>query len=131
MSSSKIRPFDMFEELGPIERREMYGFIELTRPKWPRVIDEALHYAQQRGFKGVPETWMEYGDRYHRLYVVECSFPNSPPPPANARESTYVVVSDEHHGGGRPTMVPLSTIVHVIQNMTDHERWAIESRPPR
>lgn len=131
MSSSKIRPFDMFEELGPIGRQEIYGYVELTMPKWPRAIDVALYYAQQRGFMGVPETWEEFGDRYHRFYIVACTFPNSPPPPANARESLYVVVSDEHNGGGRPTLVPLSTVVHVIQNMTEDERWMIESRPPR
>lgn len=73
------------------------------------------------GFQGVPVSSKEMGDARHSLILTTCRFPDG-------TEEMYVVAHDVHDGGGTPRMLPLSTVVHLIQNVTDEERWDIECR---
>jgi hypothetical protein len=149
MSSSKsdpIVPLVPDEQVERIQReieakrsrddihRMLFAWEEPAPRRWPIEIEHALRRAQWKGFKGVPFEWTEHGDPHHRIFLVKCTFPTDPLYPnaaANRAESLYVVVHDAHAGGGEPTMVPLSTAIHVLQNMTEDERWRIEHRSPR
>jgi hypothetical protein len=99
--------------------REQLGLVSAA----PCVF-EALARARSRGFAGTIRSAVSLGDDRHKLHVVESIF-------ACGGTSTYVVAADAHEGGGRPVLLPLSAVVHVLQNMTDVERWDLESREPR
>lgn len=106
-----------------VEHAEEYdrirGRLGLTDPN---AVGRAIDASQARGFTGKPGKATRIGDDAHALWLVECSFPDG-------STSPYVVAADEHNNAGPPVLLPLSAAVHLLQNTTPTERWAIEARP--
>lgn len=85
------------------------------------VVTEAFERARAQGFLGRAIASVSIGDDRHELHRVTAAF-------EDGETSVYIVAADRHDGGGHPTMLPLSEVVHVVQNLTEAERWAIGGR---
>lgn len=78
------------------------------------------------GFAGVRvRPIASYAEGAHVLTIALYRF-------ADGTESTYVEAHETHDDAGPARLLPLSAVVHLVQNATDAERWAIENRiaPP-
>jgi hypothetical protein len=92
-------------------------------PEVDPVVMAALAHAKSRGFLGLVAETSCFGDDAHALWLVQCFFPDS-------TTSLYVVAADVHDSGAPPAMLSLTSAVHVLQNVTEDERWALEGRNP-
>lgn len=85
-------------------------------------VQDAIQRARQDGFRGELESTTQVGDARHVLYLCVFGF-------NDGSTDTYLVACDAHEGGGAPALMPLSTAVHILQNITQGEQWEIETRP--
>lgn len=87
--------------------------------------------ARESGFLGVPRRLLASVDDAasgeggtHFLRVVEYEFPENP----GGGTRLYVEAVETHDGAGAARILPLSSAVHILQNISDDERWRIEGR---
>lgn len=74
------------------------------------------------GFEGERrEVVAEAEEAGHVLRVVRYVFPCG-------GKALYVEASESHDGNAGGALLPLSDVVHLVQNITDRERWEITMR---
>jgi hypothetical protein len=89
----------------------------------PSAVEYAINRARyEHGFAMPIGRCQTVGEPGHRMHILQTR--TGPP-------AIYVVVEDQHYGGGQPRLWPLSSVVHILQNLGDSEASEIEGRPPR
>jgi hypothetical protein len=78
---------------------------------------------RRKGFRGrAGEVIASIRDsRSHSLRIVLYAFTGGPPQP-------FIELWESHDRARRAKIVPLSELVHVIQNLSESEFWAIAAR---